>query len=290
MSNNFTELGVTHDEFNFRFYNENFYGQSWSPKEIEAVIIITHGMGEHCGRYGGHFAEAFLKKNIAVFTIDLFGHGKTTGKRGDTPGFNETLDSLDEMLSITKDKFGNIPTFLFGHSLGGNLVGNFILRRQSDITAAIMSSPMLRLAFVPPAWKMKVGGLLRNIYPKFTETINLEYSALSRDLKEVEKYKADPLNHNQITINYSLPFFEAGEWAIRNAGILNKPVYIYHGTKDRITDMQGSIDYAEVAGDMATFKLYEGGYHELHNDICKDEVLSDLTNWVESFLYTSFRL
>jgi len=282
--------GATHNEFMFKLYDEHIYGQSWSPKKIEAVLVVTHGMGEHGGRYGGHFANAFIKKNIAVLTFDLFGHGKTTGKRGDTPGFKETLDSIDEMLDICKSQFGNVPTFLYGHSLGGTIVANYVLRRQSDITGAIISSAMLRLAFDPPAWKMKVGNWLRNVYPKFTENTGLEVEAISRDKKEVEKYKKDPLIHDKITINYSLPFFEAGEWAIKNAGILTKPVFVFHGTKDRLTDYKGSVDYAQIAGKKAMLKLYEGGYHELHNDLCKDEVLDDITNWIESFLYTSFRL
>jgi len=283
-------MKIAHKEFNFSIHNTNFFAQSWCPENPEAVLIVVHGMGEHSSRYGTHFAEAFNKKNIAIITFDQFGHGKTEGKRGHTPSYDSNLDSIDEMLSITKEKFGDIPTFLYGHSMGGNLVANHILRRQSFIKGAIISSPMLRLAFTPPAWKLKVGRLLRNIYPKFTENTGLEVSAISRDEKEVEKYINDPLVHDKITINYSLPFFEAGEWAITNAGILNKKVFIFHGTGDRITDYKASEYYAQNAGKNATLKLYQGGHHELHNDICKDEVLSDVTNWIESFLYTSFRI
>lgn len=283
-------MTTTHNIFNFKLEKIKFFGQYWQPEKTEAVLVVVHGMGEHSGRYGTHFAEAFNKKNIAVLAYDQFGHGKTGGKKGHTPGYNYNLDSIDIMLDKAKELFGEIPTFLYGHSMGGNLVANHILRRQSDITGAIISSPMLRLAFTPPAWKLTVGGWLRNIYPTFTESTGLEVSDISRDKAEVIKYKNDPLVHDKITINYSLPFFEAGEWAITNAGILNHKIFIFHGTGDKITDHKATVSYAENAGKNAKLKLYEGGYHELHNDLCKAEVLKDMTDWIESFMYDTFML
>lgn len=283
-------MSSNHNTFNFKLENTNFFAQNWTPEKTEAVLLLVHGMGEHSDRYAGFFVDSFLKKNIAVVAFDQFGHGRTEGKRGHTPGYNSNLDSIDLMLSKCKELYGDLPTFLYGHSMGGNLVANHILRRQSNITGAIISSPMLRLAFNPPAWKLKVGGLLKNVYPSFTESSGLEVNDISRDPKEVKKYKEDVLVHDKVTINYTLPFFEAGEWAITNAGILNKKVFIFHGTGDLITDHKATKAYAENAGKNATLKLYEGGFHELHNDICKEEVLTDMVNWIESFLYTSFRL
>lgn len=284
-------LEPSYVEYNFSLHDTEFYAQKLQPEKVEAVLLVVHGMGEHSGRYATHFAKAFTDKNIAVVAYDQFGHGKTKGKRGHTPSYEANLDAIDKMLEdIDKSFDEKVPVFLYGHSMGGNLVANYLLRRQSNIKGALISSPMLRLAFDPPAWKLKVGGWLRNVYPKFTEKTGLELEAISRDKKEQKNYANDPLVHDKVTINYTLPFFEAGEWAIINAGILNKKIFIFHGTGDRITDYKATKDYAMAAGDNATLKLYEGGYHELHNDLCKDEVLKDMTNWVESFLYESFRL
>lgn len=286
-----TKAEIIHKELNFKLHDTEFFAQSWTPEKVESILLVVHGMGEHSSRYGTHFKDAFNLKNVAVVAFDQFGHGKTKGKRGHTPGYNENLDSIDIMLEKIIEKYGlKIPIFLYGHSMGGNLVANHIIRRQSVVKGAIISSPMLRLAFDPPAWKMKVGGFLRNVYPSFSEKTGLDATAISRDKDEVKKYVKDPLVHDKITINYSLPFFEAGEWAIRNAAILVKKIYIFHGTGDQITDFDGTKEYADIAGENATFKAYEGGYHELHNDLCKDEVLKDMTNWIESFLYDSFRL
>lgn len=283
-------MTINHQTFHFNLENTQFFAQYWQPLKTEAILVLVHGMGEHSSRYAGFFVDSFCKHNIAVVAFDQFGHGKTEGKRGHTPSYQANLDSITKIISLSNEKLGDLPTFLYGHSMGGNLVANYVLRTHSTIIGAVISSPMLRLAFTPPAWKLKVGQYLRNIYPTFTEKTGLEVSAISKDSAEVKKYENDPLVHDKITINYSLPFFEAGEWAIKNANTINKKVFVFHGSADRITDANASKEFADNCGELATFKLYEDGYHELHNDTCKEEVLLDVINWIESFLYTSFRI
>lgn len=273
-----------HQEFNFEIANTKLYGQLWKPQDTKAILLVVHGMGEHSGRYSTHFAQNFLKENIAVISFDQFGHGKTQGKKGHTPGYKYNLDTIDQCQEIARKEIGNFPLFIYGHSMGGNLVANYILRRDSDYVASIISSPMLRIAFTPPAWKLKVGALLQNIYPAFTEKTGLNANDISRNSEAVKKYINDPLVHDKVSINYSLPFFEAGEWAIANAQQLNKPTFIVHGTGDAITDHKASIQFAENAGEKAKIKLYEDGFHELHNDSCSKEELADILQFIQSFL------
>lgn len=275
---------TTHQEFNFEVANIKLYGQLWKPQNTKAILLVVHGMGEHSGRYNSHFIQNFLKEDIAVIGFDHFGHGKTQGKRGHTPGYNYNLDTIDECYTIARKKIGDFPLFIYGHSMGGNLVANYVLKRDSNYVASIISSPMLRIAFVPPAWKLKVGALLQNIYPAFTEKTGLDAKGISRNEAEVKKYINDPLVHDKVSINYSLPFFEAGEWAIANANQLQKPTLIVHGTSDAITDHKASMQFAQNAGDMAKINLYEEGFHELHNDLCTQEVLADILQFIQSFL------
>ncbi|WP_164723492.1 serine aminopeptidase domain-containing protein, partial [Tenacibaculum discolor] len=106
---------------------------------------------------------------------------------------------------------------------------------------------------------------------------------ISRDPEEVIKYQEDDLVHNKISPNYSITFIENGQWAINNAYTLHIPMYVFHGTDDKIIDYKGSETFANNTK-KASLKLYKGGYHELHNDICKNEVLADMLTWVKSNL------
>ena len=184
------------------------------------------------------------------------------------------------MLKKARDIFGEKPTFLYGHSMGGNVVINYLLRNNQNLTGAIVTSPFLRLAFDPPGWKLSIGKILQKIAPSITMGNELELEAISRDKNEVEAYKNDPLVHDKISPNYSVVFIETGEWAINNANKLRIPMLLIHGTGDRLTSYKASQEFSNNAGDLVELELYEGAYHELHNDIIKTEVLEKMISWI----------
>jgi alpha-beta hydrolase superfamily lysophospholipase len=271
---------MIHKEFYFNLYHTKIYGQYFQPEIVKAVVVLVHGMGEHSKRYEKHVIPFYNKNSIAVLTYDQFGHGKTEGKRGHNPGYDAVLDCVEEMLIKSKSVFGEKPTFLYGHSMGGNVVINYILKRNNNLNGAIVTSPFLRLAFDPPAWKITMGKLLQKIIPSVTMGNELELEAISRDEKEVEAYMKDPMVHDKISPNYSVVFMKTGEWAVQNSNKLKIPMLLMHGTGDRLTSSEATEEFAKKAGDLVELKLYEGAYHELHNDIIKNEVLELMISWI----------
>lgn len=274
---------MTHKEFNFTMYDTNFYGQTWEAEKTKAVVVLVHGMGEHASRYTTSVIPKLLENNISVVAFDHFGHGKTSGKRGHNPGFNAVLESITNAIEKAKTLYPNHPIFLYGHSMGGNAVINYALREQHPLRGVIATSPFLRLAFQPPAWKLFMGRFLQKVAPSITMPSELDANGISRVEAEVKKYMNDPLIHDKISPNFSLTFIESGEWAIENASQLKTPMYLLHGTGDQIIDYKGTQEFANTT-DKATLKLYKGGYHELHNDLCKEEMLQDVVNWLNSQL------
>ena len=274
---------MTHKEFSFNIYKTNFYGQTWEAEKTKAVVVLVHGMGEHATRYTTSVIPKLLENNISVVAFDHFGHGKTSGKRGHNPGFNAVLESITKAIKKAKALYPNNPVFLYGHSMGGNAVINYVLREHNTLTGVIATSPFLRLAFQPPAWKLFMGRILQKIAPSITMPSELDANGISRVEAEVKKYMNDPLIHDKISPNFSLTFIESGEWAIENASQLKTPMYILHGTGDQIIDYKGTQEFANTT-DKATLKLYKEGYHELHNDLCKEEMLQDVVNWLNSQL------
>ena len=273
---------MTHQEFNFNFHNTAFYGQYWEAKQTEGVVVLVHGMGEHSSRYK-HVAKKLTDNNFSVVTFDQFGHGKTKGKRGHNPNFEAVLNSVTTVIEKAKKLFPNKPIFLYGHSMGGNVVTNYVLRKEHQIKGAIATSPFLKLAFDPPAIKLFVGKMLQNIVPSLTMGNELDPNTLSRKKEEVKKYMDDDLVHAKISPNYSIKFIETGNWAIENASKLNTPMLFLHGISDSITDHKGSEEFAENTH-KAAVKLYKDGFHELHNDLCASEMLEDVVNWLKSQL------
>lgn len=271
-------------EFAFNLYNTNLHGKYFQPKNVKAVVVLVHGMGEHSGRYESYVIPVLNENSLAVITYDQFGHGKTEGKQGHNPSFEALLECVDFILEKSKEIFEDKPTFLYGHSMGGNIVINYVLKRKPNLNGVIITSPLLRLAFDPPEWKLSIGKLLQKLWPSITMGNELDTEAISRDKNEVEMYKNDPLVHSKISPNYSIVFFETGEWAIQNANQLKAPMLLMHGTGDKITSWKASEEFARSSKKYVELKLYEDAYHELHNELNKNEVLKKITDWIDKRL------
>jgi len=271
-----------HQEFYFNFYNTKFFGQYFKSDAVKGVIVLVHGMGEHSTRYADFLIPKLLEQNLSVITYDLFGHGKTEGKKGHNPNFEAVLETVTIITNKAKKIFGNVPLFLYGHSMGGNVVLNYALRKEHNFKGIIATSPFLRIAFKAPAWKLSIGKIIQKIAPSVTMPNELDPTHLSRDSIEVNKYIDDPLVHNKISPNYSLTFFETGEWAISNAKNLQTPALVIHGTDDKITDHRASAIFVENTNGKASLRLFEHGYHELHNDLEKEKFIETITDWISN--------
>jgi len=120
--------------------------------ETKAIICLVHGMGEHSGRYA-HVADRLTNAGYSLIALDLRGHGKSPGPRGDIPSYKAFMWDISSLLEISNKKFPQIPSFLYGHSLGENLVLNYVLRNKPRVKGVIATGPWFHLAFEPPAFK-----------------------------------------------------------------------------------------------------------------------------------------
>jgi len=255
-------------------------GYSLTPSsEIKAVIALIHGMGEHGKRYK-HVAEFFANHGIATVSLDLRGHGISEGKRGHTPSYDMLMNDIELFLKLVKDLFPNLPVFIYGHSMGGNLSLNFLIRNQPQVQAAIITSPYLKLAFEPPKWKVVLGKLTAGLVPTLTQPTGLDVNAISRDKKEVEKYVSDPFVHDKITSAFFVNVHFAGPYAIENASKIKIPLLIMHGLEDKLTSPDGTKEFMMNADKNTSVKYWKGLYHEIHNEPEKEEVLEYMINWI----------
>jgi alpha-beta hydrolase superfamily lysophospholipase len=247
----------------------------------KAVVVLVHGHGEHVGRYV-HVAEAFIKAGYALSGFDLRGHGKSGGPRGHTSSYEALMDDIADFLAQVANRYPRLPLFLYGHSLGGNLVLNFILRRKPNVVGAIVTAPWLKLAFDPPAVQVTLARAMNKIAPGFTQNSKLDTTALSRDVQIVKAYDNDPLVHDKISARLYVGIYDSGLWAIEHASGIPVPLLLMHGTADRLTSAQASRDFAERGGKKVTWRAWDGWYHEIHNEPEKAEVLKVMTTWMNA--------
>jgi alpha-beta hydrolase superfamily lysophospholipase len=257
-------------------------GREWKPAgAVRGAVCLVHGIGEHTGRYP-HVAAALNQAGYAVLGLDLRGHGLSEGQRGFTPSYDALLDDLDVALDETRRRFPSLPLFFYGHSLGGNLVLYHSIRRKPSLAGVVASGPALRPDPAPPAWKTGIGRLMLNIWPSMSMANGLDLTGLSHDEAVVRAYKADPMVHDRVTPWLGIGLIDAGLWLLQHAAEFPLPLLIFHGSQDRLTSPDASREFAaKVKGD-CTIKIWEGLYHETHNEPQKAEVLAFMIQWLKA--------
>ncbi len=256
---------------------KELFAVEWSLKEPKAVIALVHGLGEHISRYN-HFADFFTNNGIAVVGFDHRGHGQTAGPRGHSPGFEAMMNDVDALLGIIEQNYSGVPVFLYGHSMGATLVLNHVLRRKPAIKGGIASAPPVILKNKPSAVLVGLGKLMRNIYPGFVQPNGLDPNHISRDPEEVAKYINDPLVHNKVSASLGMDLLDGGKWLDEYEGKSPNPLLIMHGDGDQISWAGSSETFAEKMG--ATFKKWEGLYHEIHNEPEQQQVFKYTLEWI----------
>jgi len=255
--------------------------RTWVPEgKTRAIVLLVHGLGEHCGRYE-ELARVFTATSIAVVAYDQRGHGESPGPRGHAK-WPQLLDDLDAAVAHVRAAWPDRPLFLYGHSLGGVLVTRYVQTRDyaEAVAGVIASAPAFRPAFDPPAWKLAAARLLARLRPSQTLHNELDLTALCRDPKVVAAYRADPLTHDRISARLGLDLLEQGATALSDSDSLQVPMLLLHGDADRLTSFAASAEFAEQAGPIVDFVRLPGAFHEPHHDPGHDRVLARVADWV----------
>ena len=189
----YTITTMPHQTFNWTSHKEQLFGQYWTTDapNPKAVIGIVHGHGELSDRYD-HVAKFLNEHGMHVIAYDHFGHGKSSGKRGHIPSYEAVMDSMDEFLRESQKLFPGFPIFLYGHSMGGNFVANYALRRTPSIKGVILTSPWFRLGFEPSSVDVLLAKGMSKIYPSFTQSSKLNPAHISRDQARGKKIYRQP--------------------------------------------------------------------------------------------------
>ncbi len=277
------DLAISHETLTYHTHDGlSLFGQVWAPRGDlpRAVVCLVHGFGEHCSRYE-ELARYLAERRYALFTYDLRGHGHSEGPRGDFPSFDALLSDIGLPLTEAKRRYGDTPRFLYGHSFGGTQVLNYCLRRESQLAGVVASSPWLRLAFEPPRWKLSLARVLGRLWPGFTMATELEHAHMSHDEEIVAASREDRFAHGLISARAYLEVNAAGQYALGHAAAFRQPLLVMQGSGDRIVDPDASREFAEQVRGDCSLLLWDGLYHELHNEVEREDVYEAAFRWME---------
>ncbi len=220
----------------------------------------------------------------SLHSFDLRGHGRSPGQRGHIDSWDEFRDDLMAFFDAVVPEGSGLPRFLLGHSMGGVIVLDYCLRKQPQLEGLICLAPAIGDLGVPAALWF-IARSLERFWPRFSLGTQLQLKYISRDPDVLRNALNDPLCSRKASARLGMQFKQTIEWIQAHAGDISLPLLIVHGTADRIANPEGSRRFIRnVNFPDAELKEYEGGYHELHNDIIKEQVLADLEQWLARHL------
>jgi acylglycerol lipase len=277
---------MNHTEGKFKGIRDaNIYYQAWLPDgKVKAVLFIVHGLAEHTGRYL-NIVNHFVPLGYAVYGMDLFGHGKSDGKRVYVERFEDYTGPLKTYFDMVKGWQPGIPVFILGHSMGGLIETYYLLDRQKEFAGAVVSAPGIKVSDTISPMTITMGKLLSKIAPK-AGLLALDANAVSKDPAVVRAYVTDPLVYTgKVTARLAAEMLRAMQRVTAEAGSLSLPMIIVQGKADKLVDPAGSQMLFDKSGSTdKSLMMYDGLYHEVFNEPEREQVLADLEKWLDAHL------
>ncbi len=255
------------------------YSQLWLPEgHQKAGIILIHGIGDYCERYK-NIAKYFIENNFVVYVFDLRGHGKSEGRRGHIKKYGLLLSDIDIIVKEFVKKNPDIPIFLYGQGVGGSLALNYCINYNKYITGAIVSSPWMKLIKNSNHLKLKLIYFLSWLFPLRYVNLNINSDYLTHSKGIVKQYQTDPLILKKVTASFFTETHKGCLNALSNRYKINVPVLLMHGRKDKISSYKSSKAFASNTNKF-TVKIWNGMYHELHNEPQNKEIFDFAKEWI----------
>lgn len=258
----------------------NIFSQGWNPDsgKSAAVLCLVHGIGEHTSRYL-KVVEAFTGAGFAIIGADLRGHGRSGGQRGHFPSDENLLRDIDLLIDEARRIYPGVPLVLYGHSLGGILVLFYALKRKPDLKGVIATSPGLHNVLERNHALVAMAKVFGPLFPKLSIPNGLNVNAISHDKKVIQEYINDPLVHGKVTLRFGNVMLGLTKWTRDHAAEFPLPLLLLHGKADTIAFPSGSTEFAAQVKENCKLIMWDGAFHELHNEPQKDEVFRTMISW-----------
>lgn len=254
----------------------------WRPEKARASCVICHGYAEHSGRYQA-VAKRLVSENLAVYALDLPGHGHSEGKRASAPSVRALVPALQATLEHAKGQHPEVPHVLFGHSMGGLLALQLCLTGY-PLDLLCVSGAILQNAVAVSAPLKAAAHLLARVAPELPVQ-KLEANDLAFDARVIARYQNDPwVYQGKVRAGLGYGLISEGAEVLAQAHQITLPTLIMHGEYDSTADPAGSHQlYAQLGSSDKMLELFDGK-HEILNDWCGDHVLDVLTQWLNQRL------
>ncbi|XP_017922542.1 PREDICTED: monoglyceride lipase isoform X2 [Capra hircus] len=300
---------------------QHLFCRYWKPSGApRALVFVSHGAGEHCGRYEelaqmlvglgllvfahdhasgslprsqpfvstgqstGASASAPTEQDVARPLAREVGHGQSEGERMVVSDFHVFIRDVLQHVDAVQKEHPGLPVFLLGHSMGGAICILTAAERPGHFSGMVLISPLV-VASPDSATLFKVfaAKVLNLVLPNMSLG-RIDSSVLSRNKTEVDIYNSDPLVCRAgLKVCFGIQLLNAVSRVERALPKLTLPFLLLQGSADRLCDSRGAYLLMESAKSQdKTLKIYEGAYHILHKELPEvtSSVFREINTWV----------
>jgi alpha-beta hydrolase superfamily lysophospholipase len=192
-----------------------------------------------------------------------------------------TVDGVDQLVRLGGREHPGAPLFVYGHSMGGLIALQYLTGSPDGrIRGAVISAPALDTGAATGVQRL-VAPLLSRLLPDLG-VLGLDAGTISRDPAVVAAYRTDPLNYTgKVRARTGSEMMSTATAMATRLRSLTLPLFVLHGGADRLVPTAASeLVPAHAASADVTRTVYDGLYHEPHNEPEQDRVLDDVIAWL----------
>jgi alpha-beta hydrolase superfamily lysophospholipase len=248
----------------------------WEHAAPARVVVLSHGYGEHIGRYE-HVAAALVERGAAVYGPDHLGHGESEGERVLIVEFEHVVDDLHAVVGLARKRHPDLPVVLVAHSLGGLIGTRYAQRHGEELAGLVLSAPSIGLAPVltPVLVQLPEGAELPDD--------PIDPAVLSRDASVGEAYANDLLVWHGGWKRSTLEALKRANDAVdAGPGFGDLPVLYIHGEVDQLVPRalaQPAVE--QLRGRDFTEHVVPEARHETFNELDKEATIGLVADFVE---------
>ena len=265
-----------------------FWREYLPAEPPRAHLLITHGYGEHSGRYA-FMGRFFAQNGFLVTTYDLPGHGLTYGRRAHIGDYSEYLAVLN--LALKKAEEANpalkdLPLFVFGHSMGGLITARYLESPSpKNLKAAALTSPYLGCNIPLPKIIFTLARIAGVICPIFAIKSTFTGKDVTQNPEIIKEYDEDPLMVRRTTTGWFRASEKCQKYVLSHAGDVSVPLFCWAGDPDKLAIPAVTAAFMDKVPTKKTFRLVENCYHEVLNEApYREEGLKAILAWFKEAL------
>ena len=239
------------------------------------VLVCHHWITMHLEFFDG-LTKEMNKSDILVYRYDARGHGKSEGKKGYIKTIFEMVEDLKYVIDLAKKENPNLPIFLIGHSLGGQISALFVTKYPNELNGVITLAGCFRE-------NMKIfGNVSLEKDPKLFLPIKEAFNIKDKENLDPEEIaRMDPLVLVELSISIIKSVYEGINYLKKECKKLDIPIFIINGSIDNMVSEKDAIEfYMETEAKDKSLSIYSGFGHNSINEKNGNLIVNHVIEWI----------